>query len=186
MGSGRITELNPFLQQEVVSYLLKGSSLSSAAAKASIPRRTFFLWLQRGRAGEQPYADFLEAVEEARQRGIATVEDVLQVIIRKSVETENPLAALAFLARRDPKNWGRGRETLTETPDECASDEQAGLEELAEKRLKDAVLRGDAPAAQGFLAVLEKLNPQKWKKAADAPEPGEKTIFVIPAPNPNL
>lgn len=57
--------MTPERVDRIVQAIRGGAPRHSAAAFAGIHRATLQDWLARGHAGEQPYADFLDRVEEA-------------------------------------------------------------------------------------------------------------------------
>ncbi len=78
---GRPTSLTPELQLQICETLSWGVDVETACRRSGISRATYFQWVKRGKTGEQPYADFLDATDEA----LAHVEaDVTRNIIRAS------------------------------------------------------------------------------------------------------
>jgi len=65
---GPETVLTPELQATVIQYLGTGAYVETAASAAGISRRTFQQWVKRGGKGEELYAQFLRAVEQAMER----------------------------------------------------------------------------------------------------------------------
>lgn len=63
---GRPTDLTAQVQSLICEHITNGARSDDAAQAAGISRTTFYSWLSRGRAGEEPYADFADAVERAR------------------------------------------------------------------------------------------------------------------------
>jgi hypothetical protein len=51
--------------ERIVQAVRGGSSRAAAAGFAGVNRATLQEWLARGHSGEQPYADFLDKVEQA-------------------------------------------------------------------------------------------------------------------------
>ncbi|HEX5570908.1 MAG TPA: hypothetical protein VFX31_05955 [Ktedonobacterales bacterium] len=81
MGMGRRTALTPELQAEICDVLGCGVDVETACRRVGIDKTTYYNWLKRGRAGEQPFAEFLDAADQA----MATLEvDVTRNIIRAS------------------------------------------------------------------------------------------------------
>lgn len=93
---GRPTALTPQLQEALCEQIRRIPIQEEAAAKVGISTATLYNWKQRGRNGEQPYADFLEAVRLAVREGKHGLRDIMRQ------------AALA-----DPKHW-KAAESLLE------------------------------------------------------------------------
>lgn len=98
----RPTKLTPKLQEQIVSYLRAGAYVETAAAAAGIAKDTLYAWLRRGAAGEEPFARFAAAVEEAQAK--SELRDL--AIIGKAAETEWTAAAWR-LERKYPDRYGR-------------------------------------------------------------------------------
>ena len=95
-------ELEPELQTRILTYIRAGAYLETAAAAAGINRTTLHRWLKRGAEGEQPFADFSDAVEKTLAE--AEIRDLAR--IDKAAETQWAAAAWK-LERRNPRMWGR-------------------------------------------------------------------------------
>lgn len=64
--TGRPTDLTAQVQSLICEHISNGARVDDAAQAAGIHRGTFYQWMAKGRAGEQPYSDFHDAVERAR------------------------------------------------------------------------------------------------------------------------
>lgn len=95
---GRPTKLNAKLQTTICELIARGVPSDDAAVAVGIARRTFFQWLERGNNGEPLYAEFQLAVDEAF--AVFHVSTVGQAV-------SDPKNAMAILAARFPKKWGR-------------------------------------------------------------------------------
>ncbi len=62
------TKLNDELIEDVSLYLEKGMSVQGACGLIGVTYSTFLRWMGRGAEGEEPFATFLERVEEARAK----------------------------------------------------------------------------------------------------------------------
>lgn len=62
----RPTELTVPLQNAVAADVKRGCSFADAAMVNGITATTLFNWRRRGKAGEEPFAAFFEALETAR------------------------------------------------------------------------------------------------------------------------
>lgn len=100
-GTTRL-ELDPELAQRIVTYIKAGSYIETAAAAAGVNKSTLHRWLKRGAEGEEPFAEFSDAVEaalaEAELRDLARID--------RAADTQWQAAAWK-LERRNPKLWGR-------------------------------------------------------------------------------
>ena len=100
---GRPTKLTPEIQQTIVTFMGAGSYVETAAAAAGISKVTLYNWLRRGADDEEPYAEFLNAVEKAA--GEADLRDLKT--IRQAAQDGVWQAAAWRLERRHPGQWGR-------------------------------------------------------------------------------
>jgi transposase len=69
-GAGRhssLTELSDASRDIILREIQRGASSESAAAMADIHERTFYRWLEKGKAGREPYAQFASDVEVAKR-----------------------------------------------------------------------------------------------------------------------
>jgi Helix-turn-helix domain len=103
---GRPIELTDELAIEIAKYLIEGNSIADAAALAGIGERTYHDWIKRGEAGEEPFSQFSQLCRAARADGRRRLVRTLRVAAKKDWH-----AALAFLARSDPANWGTKSES---------------------------------------------------------------------------
>src|SRR5437762_7398959 len=60
--TGRKTKLSPDLQKRLLDAMAAGNYIHTACAAVGIGESTYFKWLERGRAGESPYREFVEAL----------------------------------------------------------------------------------------------------------------------------
>lgn len=96
--TGRPTKLNAKLQAAIVKLIEEGVPADASAVSLGIARRTFFDWLERGRAGEPLYAEFQLAVDEAHAVFHAAMVGEARA---------DPRNAITILEKRFPKDWGR-------------------------------------------------------------------------------
>ena len=161
--AGRPSKLTPERAQAIALAVSEGHYLQHAAAAAGVARSTVHSWLARGRAareqldrggepqpGEEPYLDFLEALEGAEkcaaELGIAP--------IRAAMERGDWRAAAWYLERRFPGHWRPGADTGARDEQDAAAAhaaDQAASEELLAKlqRLAEAEERDREDAAAG-------------------------------------
>ena len=98
----RPTKLTPEVQRRIVEAISGGNYAVVAAEYAGIGQATFYAWLEKGRAGRQPYAEFLAAVKEAEAQAEALAVKAVRVAFGDSWQ-----AAMTWLERRFPARWGR-------------------------------------------------------------------------------
>ena len=103
----RPTKLTPSLQAAIVRDLGHGVPVETAAENNGIDVATLYRWLDRGAAGEPPYAAFRDAVTRARAR----VEIDLVKTVRKGdgmgVGFGKARAATFMLERTRPHRYGQ-------------------------------------------------------------------------------
>ena len=109
--------LDDLVSKRIIEAVRSGASRTGAAEAARVSRSTLHLWLQRGEAGDEPYASFTARVREAE----GDLERELITIIKgHAVETWTAAAWLA--ERRWPKRWAlrrdRAADSASLTPDE--------------------------------------------------------------------
>src|SRR5437773_3263998 len=131
--TGRKTKLSPDLQKRLLDAIAAGNYIHTACAAVGIGESTYFKWLERGRAGESPYREFIEALTRAEQQAIVSLVEIV-----RSHAIEDWRAAAFLLERRQKKDWGR-HETLDATV-------TTKLDEDLERRLlkgREANARGE-------------------------------------------
>ena len=96
--TGRPTKLTPTVRENICRLIREGVPADASAVSIGIARRTFFDWLERGRAGEPLYAEFQLAVDEAHAVFHAAMVGEARA---------DPRNAITILEKRFPKDWGR-------------------------------------------------------------------------------
>lgn len=86
--TGRPTLLTRELQDGICELIRKGNRPAEAAGCFGVDQATYFRWMQRGKAGEEPWREFRESVTTA----VADAKEGLVALIRSAAE-------------KDPKNW---------------------------------------------------------------------------------
>ena len=99
---GRPTVLNAVLIKRICSSLREGSTLASAAVAEGISERTLFNWLDRGEAGEKPFALFFFAVSRAREAHKANL--IQRIVAAAKADWK---AASWLLERQFPNEFAR-------------------------------------------------------------------------------
>ena len=136
---GRPTELTTEIAEALVNAILAGNYLAVALRAAGIANRSYSRWMSRGRAGEQPYADFRQRVERARAQAEARH---VAVVTRAAIDG-NWQASAWMLEREWPDRWGRVsvrmREDVApqpEAPEDDQDDPGREVDELAARRAR--------------------------------------------------
>ena len=100
---GRPQLLTPDVQARITQALRSGNFFGVSCLLARISPSTGKSWLTRGKTGEQPFADFLNACQEAD----AQCQAIGTNLIMKAVQNDPKQAALVFklFAIKFPKRW---------------------------------------------------------------------------------
>lgn len=166
--TGRPTKLTPEKQEEIVKYLRAGNYVETAAAYAGLSKASVYNWMRRGRREierveddprrkireeEQPYVDFLYAVEKAQARA----EMTSIALINRASETQWQAAAWR-LERKHPGRWGRST-----VPDE----EQKLRNEMLEMKLELAKLKIKKAKEEQSSAGLNLTIVDEWLEEDD-------------------
>lgn len=125
--------LNDIVQEDICRALSWGSTFNHACEMAGIRAKTGSVWLSRGRnydsdleSGrdpreiDEPFYDFLCAVELARNTArVAVAQTIMEAILGDVTRDEetgkivgvarkpDPELGLKWLERQDPEHWGR-------------------------------------------------------------------------------
>src|SRR5436309_6286257 len=75
--TGRKTKLSPDLQKRLLDAIAAGNYIHTACAAVGIGESTYFKWIERGRAGESPYREFMEALTRAEQQAVVSLVDLV-------------------------------------------------------------------------------------------------------------
>ncbi len=102
MPVGRPTKLTKKIQARVCKGLKNGLTRELAFRCAGIADRTGFLWLEKGREGKTPYAQFLQAVHRATAE---SEEQLLRTVVTAAVKDKDWRAALKLLQVRWPERY---------------------------------------------------------------------------------
>lgn len=149
---GRPHRLTSDMQQRITDLIEQGMRPQDAAIASGISRSTFHSWMARGRqardaaerdelsAAEEPFLDFLDAVERA-----LTVPEMRAVaVIQDSAAKGSWRAAAWLLERRWPERWGssKHRPTKKQLP------ASVSVEEL-ERKVRHLLSSGQKPRITG-------------------------------------
>jgi hypothetical protein len=96
---GRKTSCTPEVQAQFCEALAKYHTVKDACIATAIGESTFYLWLLKGMAGEDPYLQFVEMVQLARARVRSSLVD--------EIITDRDWRAKAwYLERTWPEDFG--------------------------------------------------------------------------------
>lgn len=127
---GRPTTFTPELGAEIVKFIRAGNYLETAARSHGVGKTTLYGWLARGRKGEEPFAEFADAVE----RAAGDAESMHVALISKASQKGAWQASAWWLERRFPKRFGRKLEL---SGDADAPIQTLNLSKLSVEQLKE-------------------------------------------------
>jgi hypothetical protein len=99
----RPTKCTPEVLARILDAIGQGAWAEQAARAAGIAPSTYYSWIERGEAGEEPFSEFSEALR-ARE---AAAECTAVGIIRRAAEDGDWRAAAHYLERRYPERCGQ-------------------------------------------------------------------------------
>lgn len=99
----RPTRCTPERIKRIADAIRAGNYAETAARYGGIGETTYYEWMKKGERGEEPYAEFREAVKEAE--AIAEARSV--ALIQQAGQAGTWQASAWFLERKFPSKWGR-------------------------------------------------------------------------------
>jgi hypothetical protein len=142
----RPTKLTPEVRERVADAIGLGAYAEQAARAAGISPSTYYDWLRRGEAGEEPFSEFSETI---RVREAQAEVDAIRVI-RQAADGGDWRAAGHYLERRHPERWGRRPQPQVEPVEEPARTQEefdaevdrlvAAFQDEADKRAEARLL----------------------------------------------
>lgn len=103
----RPTKLTDELQAAIVAEVEVGVRFEDAALVCGIHGNTIYNWIERGEAGEEPFAEFLGAITSARAKAKSSALRNVRAGVLPSKEPSNDWKAEAwFLERTFPNEYG--------------------------------------------------------------------------------
>lgn len=168
--AGRPSKYSVQLQKKICKLIAKGNYGQTAARVSGISHDCYYDWLNRGRRGQEPYTDFLNAVEQAiacrQARNVRVVQQAaegrpwekikrvtmpdgsVQETIERGVDV-SPNAAMFILGSTEPQLWGAFRRKFGRSSIDAASQPVGDLAPL-----EDARDPGPANLLADFAAML--------------------------------
>ena len=131
-------KLNKRVCETICEGLRKGNYVTTCCRAVGISQRTYYNWKKKGEEGEEPYATFLQKVDEAEAEG----EMAMMEIIHDNAISGNWLSSAWVLERKYPNRFGKRERmelqtdndfkleiTTAKSPYEMGLDEKKLLEE---------------------------------------------------------
>ena len=116
-------KFKPDVTKTIIEALRKGHFVTNACKMAGIDGDTYYIWLKRGRQGEEPYATFAKEATAARSVVIDKMIDVIQTCAVQG----DWRAASWYLEKVDRQNYGQSFKIETE--------EQKTLEKMSDEEI---------------------------------------------------
>lgn len=99
---GRPTRYSDALGDRICMWIAGGMPIATSCMQEGIGRATFYDWKARAKVGEEPFATFFRAVDQALARSeVAVMQSVV------AAARENWKAGAWWLERRFPKRYGQ-------------------------------------------------------------------------------
>ena len=102
---GKPIKLTPELQAKICTLVRAGNYFSIVCRASGISMDTLTRWRKRGAAGEDPFREFLEALQKAEDD-----HEIAAVAAIHLAGAKDWRAHLEILSRRRPERWSRARE----------------------------------------------------------------------------
>ncbi|GAI79278.1 unnamed protein product [marine sediment metagenome] len=64
---GKNTKLTPELQEKIIKYIRGGNYVETACNAVGVHKTNFYIWLKRGKAGEEPFLYFLYTIKKMKK-----------------------------------------------------------------------------------------------------------------------
>lgn len=97
------TKLDETTEAKILAAVRAGCYPTPAVEMAGVHKTTFYSWRERGEAGEEPFASFLDRLKKARAEGHVA----LVARIRQAADAGTWQAAAWLLERQYPDLWAR-------------------------------------------------------------------------------
>jgi len=111
----RPTKLTPEVQEAIIKAVSAGATLDAAAGSAGVSYDTFNRWMKRGaKASSGEFCEFYKAVTIAAAQVRVNMASTIALAAAKG----DAKAAIEWLKRRDPAQWGDRLQLSRMTDDE--------------------------------------------------------------------
>lgn len=111
---GRPTDCTPEVTARVVDAITDGLSNEDAAMVSGISRTAFYEWIQRGEAGEEPFAYFADAITRAKtDRKHLHLRNIRTIAVAAEREGDRLRASTWYLEHVHRDEFGTQRHEVT-------------------------------------------------------------------------
>jgi N-acetylglucosamine kinase-like BadF-type ATPase len=100
------TKLTKEVQEIILRHLRAGAFFKHAVEASGVEWRTAYYWLDRGQAGQKPYAEFARAVMKLRAEDAIRSQSIITRAQMGRIDGDWKAAAWA-LERKYPKEYGQ-------------------------------------------------------------------------------
>jgi hypothetical protein len=142
---GRPTKLTPELQKKIVKLVRDGNYFETAAQAAGIAKSTLYDWLKRGEAGEEPFAEFSNALKKAEAEAEVDVVATIRAGLRDAPQWQS---AMTFAERRWASRYAR------RDPDHELKRTNLELENEKLRAQVEMLKQGQNPDAQSINVIV--------------------------------
>jgi len=105
------------VHKHIVDAIKKGSSRTAAFASTGLNADTIFGWLRSAKINPEMYPEYVKLLTDI-EREEADVQIQMSEVVVNAALSGNPNmwpAAMTYLERRDPENWGKRDKTTIES-----------------------------------------------------------------------
>jgi hypothetical protein len=164
----RPTSLDPETVERFCAAIGRGNTIPSACALSGISERTYYNWVARGDAGEEPFMQFLQALKTARAE---FEQKQLQLIQSASYDDAKHWTAAAWLLERtNPKRWSlRVRQAVEEELESALDRLRSRLSPETYNQVLAALAEEPGPAALAEGPTIEGARADVQPAGADTP-----------------
>ena len=143
ISMGRPTLCTPEQMERLCALLREGNTRECAAKLSGIQPRTFYQWMQKGRAGQEPYAQFAHGVKDAEGQAEAWHIANLKVHAANTWQV-----SCWWLERRRPEKYGKRDISLEITKRAEREAQRAQIAEIPLEELEAMVVAEKARRAR--------------------------------------
>lgn len=128
---GRKIKLNDKLQAALRDCIAAGVKVVDACAHVGVSEASYYNWLARGKAGEEPFVEFLEAIHRAQGEAKVTAIETLRTAMQPYNQTQTVTETLVETRlARDGTPYNYTRTTTRKTVTRFQGDWRAAVEYL--------------------------------------------------------
>jgi hypothetical protein len=112
-----VRKYNAKVHATIVDWVRKGNSRSDAFRLVGLNHQTGFDWLALGRREPDAYPEYVQLLADIEAAEARVRTEMVERVVAASKVPKNWTAAMTYLERRDPENWGRRDTTVVEAGD---------------------------------------------------------------------